>query len=110
MSTFKTQLQEVGNGFIKNYWRYYKADQYNISRMTPTTVELYPIQCKGMHKRLGASKGVHCKQFDIAPFRAFKKFGGRTSLPHDFQMNKHMFHFRFGRKNGMHISNKFLYK
>lgn len=103
MSTFNYFFGWIGNGFIKNWWGYYKANDYKRSKISPANRKTFVRYC-GRHKRIGATWGIAHKQFDPRPFKIYLKFNGRNSIPYDFQMNWGTFHFRFGKKR-----NKFFY-
>ena len=106
MAIFETHLKQVGNGFIKTYWKYHKAHiGYAPSRITPTYSPFRRF-C-GRHKRLGATGGCHAKQFDIKSHKVFKTFKSRNAIPISFRMCNGVW--RFGRKDGMHLRTKFLY-
>lgn len=108
MNVFETQIKQIGNGFIKTYWKYHKAGVgygFAPSHITPTSLPFKRVN--GRHKRLGASKGCHAKQFDISSHKVFKTFKSRNSIPLRFNMCNGVF--RFGRKDCMHLKTKFLY-
>ena len=102
MSTYDIAIRWIGNGFIKNWWSYHKADAYMPSRTSPENKPFHRFA--GRHKRMGATRGCTRKQFDIRPFKAFTNFKSRTSIPHHHEINWSTFHFRFGIKR-----NKFFY-
>ena len=106
MSTHDYEIEWMGNGFTKTYWMSREYYYYN-RHLSPAQPHFSRYCGRHRNKRLGASKGTHCKQFDPRPFKKFLKFHSRKTIPYRFEISS--IHFRFGRKDGMHITNKFLY-
>ena len=103
MSTYEFFKGWVGNGFIKSYWGEHHGQEWSWGKIRTSPANKPFARFCGRHKRIGATRGVAHKQFDPEPFKVFKKFNARTSIPNDFEMNWATFHFRFGIKRSKYF-------